>query len=324
MTTSYVLATRNNNGSEVLLAQKNVIDFRRTLPARNKALHVFEHPGEYVIPGGEIRAGERPVESGFRGFCELMRLPSPGVARLRTFYESASDALFWLLPADENPWLTLSRDEEIQRLNNFYKERDAAVYLDEVTGRLVSGWPVESYGELHAMLWAPARRAEELLGSRGWLSDWQQAQYELVRHALPAYSNYRLLQIQHNSRMPSAESEDVLRYMTQNPLVTTVQVYKDYQRLSPMLREGSAGQVIKSHGEVRLLGRGLKFAEHPLHPLVGGSYFVVASNGPEVVLLRTMLYAGVGDDDTHMFVGKTSDADMDEPAGPRYDQNAEG
>jgi hypothetical protein len=320
MASAYILAIRNHNGCEVLLAQKNVIDFRRTLPADNTTLRIYDYPGEYVLPGGEIREGENPARTALRHFCELMQVAPPRVATLQSFYEIEGQAYFWLLSAEDNPWLSLWSNHEIQRLNNYYKERDGAVYIDDATGRLASGWPSENYGELHALLWTSASRAAELLSPRGWLSKWQEEQYDLVRRAMPAYRNYSLFQIHNNRRMPSAECEDVLRYLNQNPLVMTVQVYKDYQRLSPMLTEG-VGQIINSHGEVRLNGRDLKFA---VEPLLGNSYFVVASNGAEVVMMpRTMIYIGKNQDGVYTFVSKISDAELDEPASSPTDPAAD-
>lgn len=300
MASSYVLAIRDHHGFEVLLAQRNVIDFRRTLHADNSTLHIYDNPGEYVLPGGEIRAGERPALAALRRFCELTRVPMPRLAALQKVHEIRGETYFWLLWPDNNPWLTLRHEGEVHRLNKYYKERDGAVYFDDDTKRLTSDLPTEDYGELHSLRWVSPSAAAEMLSPRGWLSDWQEEQYKLVQRVLPFYRNYNILEIHNNRRAPSAESENVLRYIMQNPLVTSVQVYKDqdHQRLNPMLTEG-AGQIINSHGEVRLLGRGMKFTEEPL---MGKSYFVVAYNGKELFNQLTMVYMGKEEDGVYIFI----------------------
>lgn len=305
MASSYILAIRNRKGFEVLLAQRNVIDFRRTLSADNTTLHVFDNPGEYVLPGGQVRAGENPARAALKRFSELMQMPMPRLAALQKFREIRGDTYFWLLWPDNNPWMTLRDDDEIQRLNNYYKERDDAVYFDDDAKRLASTWPAENYGELHHLLWVPSGKAVEVLSPHGWLSKWQEEQYELVRRALPHYRNYNILQLHNKQRMASAESEDALQYLVLNPLVTSVQVYKDHRRLNPMLTEG-AGQIIYAHGEVRLNGRGMKFVEEPL---VGNSYFVVAYNGKKLVRHHTMVYIGKEEAGAYMFISTNSAAD---------------
>jgi 8-oxo-dGTP pyrophosphatase MutT (NUDIX family) len=313
MASSYVLVIRNHQGFEVLLAQRNVIDFRRTLPADNSTLHIYDNPGEYVLPGGEIRAGERPAQAALRRFCELTRVPMPRVAALQKLHEIPGEAYFWLLWPDNNPWLILRHEGEVHRLNKYYKERDGAVYFDEDTKRLMSDLPTEDYGELHSLRWVSPGAAAEMLSPRGWLSDWQEEQYKLVQSALPFYRNYNILEIHNNRRAPSAKSENALQYLVNNPLVTSVQVYKDrdHQRLSPMLTEG-AGQIIHLHGgEVRLNGRGMKFTEEPL---MGNSYFVVAYNGKELFSHHTMVYMGREDDGVYMFIHTNAADDVaDEP-----------
>lgn len=338
MASAYILAIRNRSGCEVLLAQRNVIDYRRTLRGDDGALHIYDHPGEHALPGGAVHAGQsqtrgalRPVgEAGaddyvaaaaLQRFCEMTLMPAPRMARLRKLYESGG-ASFWVLAVEENPWLTLADDQEALRLNSYFRERDAAVYVDDAAGgRLASGWPADAYGELHALHWTSPAKAAELVSARGWLSKWQEEQFALVRRALPAYRNYSLQQVLSDRRMPSPVSEDALDHLVRNPLVTSIQVYKDYKRLSPILTEG-VGQIVNAHGEVRLSGRGLRFSERPQ---LGASYFVVASNGPDdVVMLRTMLYAGHDEDGTHTFVGKAAAADADEPPDTQYDPSAEG
>ncbi|HEX8558386.1 MAG TPA: hypothetical protein VF668_09800 [Pyrinomonadaceae bacterium] len=342
MVSAYILAIRNRSGCEVLLAQCNVIDYRRTLGGEDGALHIYDHPGEYILPGGVVagpgeaapRGALRPVGdarpdevvagAALQRFCELTRTPAPRAARLRKLYETEGVSSFWVLAAEENPWLTLADDQEALRLNNYFRERDAAVYEDAAAGgRLASSWPTAAYGELHALLWTPPAKAAELLSPRGWLSLWQEEQYKRVRRVLPAYRNYNLQQVLNDRRAPSAVCADALQHLVRNPLVTSIQVYKDYKRLSPILTEG-VGQIVNAHGEVRLQGRGLRFSEEPL---LGASYFVVASNGPdEVVMLRTMLYAGRDEHGTATFVGKVAadDADdADEPRDAQYDSSAE-
>lgn len=291
MASAYTLAVRNNNGWEVLLAQKNVIDFRRTLQPNNGVLHICEHPGEYVIPGGEVRNGEKPGHAALRVFAQETQSQMPESAVLQQFYNIGEEAYFWLLWADENPWMILSEDEQLHKKNKFFNERDGVVSLDTTTGRLISSWSWEYYGESHKLMWVPISDAWKILDPNGPLSPWQEGQYALVQQAIPAYSNYNLIQVYHNRRIFSGRSERALRHLELNPLATNVQVYQDYERTQPVLLGGS-GQITHVKGMKYLKAEKLKAVATP-EP--GREYFVVAYNGSDLVLMQMMTYTGKHD-----------------------------
>ena len=288
MASAYTLAIRNNNGWEVLLAQKNVINFRHTLQPNNAMFHLYEYPGEYVIPGGTIHNEERPSRAALRLFCEATQIKTPRSATLQQFYNVGDDAYFWLLWADDNPWMPLSDNDELQRKNTYFIERDKAVSIDTDTGRLISSWSWEYYGELHMLQWFQINEALSMFDPNESLSTWQEHQYALAQQAMPAYSNYNLIQVYNNNRVFPELSESAIQHLVQNPMLTNIQVYQDYERKHPVLLGGS-GQIIYSQGMAHL--RGEKFTVI-VEPVLGTSYFVVAYNGPELVLFQTMSYVG--------------------------------
>lgn len=295
MTLVSTLAIRNNNGWEVLLAQKNIIDFRRTLQPNNHTLHICENPGEYVIPGRRISEKEkaRLSHTAVRVFCEAVALPLPQTATVQQFYNVRDEAYFWLLWAEDNWWMRLSDDHELQEKNQYFLERDAAVSIETDTGRLVSNWSWEHYGEVHMLLWTPINNALDYFNPYVSLSAWQEGQYVLAQHSMPAYSeSYPLIEIFRNRRMPSEWSDGPLQYLMQNPMVTNIQVYQGPDRKHPVLMGGS-GQIIYSHGRVNLKAEKLTLIKNPE---LGVSYFVVAFNGPELVLHQTMVYVGFRND----------------------------
>ncbi|HEX8175063.1 MAG TPA: hypothetical protein VF543_08090 [Pyrinomonadaceae bacterium] len=288
MASAYTLAIRNNNGWEVLLAQNNVIDFRKTLQPGNTTLHLCEHPGEYVIPGGAIQSGERPGHAALRLFCEATRIKRPHSATVQQFYSIGEDTYFWLLRAEDNLWMTLSDNEELRKKNTYFIERDKAVSIDTDTGRLISSWSWEYYGEIHMLQWSPISEALTKFDPNEQLSTWQENQYIIAKQAMPAYSNYKLIQVYHNERMFPVWSESAIQHLVQNPMLTNIQVYQDYERKHPVLLGGS-GQIIYSQGMTHLKVE--KFTTI-VEPVLGGSYFVVAYNGPEIVLFQTLHYIG--------------------------------
>ena len=287
MASAYALAIRNNNCLEVLLAQKNVIDFRRTLRANNSTLYLCEHPGEYVIPGGDIPPGEAPDRAVLRAFCEGVQVELPRRATVQKFYGAGGESQFWLLWADKNPWMRLDDDRELQKKNRYFMERDGAVSLDE-SGRLVSNWSPEHYGELHLLQWLPIGDALGKFNPNDSLSDWQEGQYALARRAMPAYDNYNLIWVYNHERAFPTRSERALQHLVQNTMFTNIQIYRDRHRKHPVLLGGS-GQIIYSRGLAHVRGeRSTVIAE----PVLDHCYFVVAYNGPEIVLFQTMSYVG--------------------------------
>jgi len=295
MTLVSTLAIRNNNGWEVLLAQKNIIDFRRTLQPNNNILHICENAGEYVIPGRRISEKEKSSLShtAIRVFCEAVGIPLPQTAMIQQFYKVDDKAYFWLLWAEDNPWMRLGNDHELQEKNRRFLERDATVSIDTETGRLVSSLSWEHYGEVHMLLWTPINNASDYFNPYASLSAWQEGQYVLAQQSMPAYGeSYPLIEIFRNRRMPSEWSDDALQYLVQNPMVTNIQVYQRPDRKHPVLMGGS-GQILYSHGRVYLKAEKLTLIKSPE---LGVSYFVVAFNGSELVLHQTMVYVGACDD----------------------------
>ncbi|HYY56627.1 MAG TPA: hypothetical protein VE842_04790 [Pyrinomonadaceae bacterium] len=312
MPLAYTLAIRNNNGWEVLLAQKNVIDFRRTLQVNNSTLHLCEHPGEFVIPGKTTRERERPEYAAVRVFCEQVQIEMPRRATIQQFYNIGDKARFWLLWAEDNPWMSLGDDKNLQRKNRYFMERDGAVSVDTETERLTSSWPAEDYGEVHLLVWVPVNNALDYFNPYQSLSAWQEGQYALAQQAMPAYENYRLIKVYNNERMFPHWSERALQHMAQNPLVTHIQVYQKSDRKHPVLIGGS-GQITYSQGRAYLKGERSTVI---IEPVLGASYFVVAYNGPELVLHHTMIYVGNGRG-THKFSGEIHASELigpgDEP-----------
>ncbi|HEV2913208.1 MAG TPA: hypothetical protein VGX92_07820 [Pyrinomonadaceae bacterium] len=290
MPLAYTLAVRNNNGWEVLLAQKNVIDFRRTLPFDNRTLYLCEHPGEFVIPGKAISEREGLEYAAVRAFCEEVQIEMPSYATIQQFYNIGDEARFWLLWAEDNPWMSLSDDQALKRKNRYFMERDASVSVDTETERLTSSWPADRYGDLHMLVWVPINNALDYFNPYNRLSVWQEGQYALAQQAMPAYDNYRLIKVYNNDRMFPHWSERALQHMVQNPLVTYIQIYKKSDRRHPVLIGGS-GQIIYSEGRAYLKA---EKSTAIVEPVLGASYFVVAHNGPELVLHHTMIYVGKG------------------------------
>ena len=228
MTLVSTLAIRNNNGWEVLLAQKNVIDFRRTLQPNNHTLHICENPGEYVIPGRRISEKEksRLSHTAIRVFCEAVAIPLPYTAKVQHFYNLRDEANFWLLWAEDNWWMRLSNDHDLREKNQYFLRRDAAVSIETDTGRLVSSWSWERYGEVHMLLWTPINNALDYFNPCAALSAWQEGQYVLAQQCMAAYrESYPLIEVFRNRRIPSEWSDVALQYLVQNPMVTNIQVY---------------------------------------------------------------------------------------------------
>lgn len=291
MTLVSTLAIRNNNGWEVLLAQKNVIDFRRTLQPNNHTLHICENPGEHVIPGRRISDKEKSKLShtAIRVFCEAVAIPLPHTAKIQQVYNVRDEAYLWLLWAEDNWWMRLSNDHELREKNQYFLRRDAAVSIETDTGRLVSSWSWERYSDVHMLLWTPINNALDYFNPCAGLSSWQEGQYVLAQQCMPAYrESYPLIEVFRNRRIPSVWSDDALQYLVQNPMVTNIQVYLRPDRKHPVLMGGS-GQIVYSQGRVYLKGEKLTLIKHPE---LGGHYFVVAFNGPELVLHQTMVHVG--------------------------------
>lgn len=299
MTLVSTLAIRNNNGWEVLLAQKNVIDFRRTLQPNNHTLHICENPGEFVVPGRRISEKEksRLSHTAIRVFCEAVAIPLPQAATVQQLYNVRDEAYFWVLWAEDNWWMQLSNDHVLREKNRYFLERDAAVSIETDTGRLVSSWSWEHYGEVHMLVWAPIGNALNYFDPCASLSAWQEGQYVLAQHSMPAYrESYPLIEIFRNRRIPSEWSDGALQYLVQNPMVTNIQVYQRPDRKHPVLMGGS-GQVTYSHGRVHLRAEKLTLI---MNPELGVNYFIVAFNGPELVLHQSMIYVGKCND-SHKF-----------------------
>jgi hypothetical protein len=312
MTLVSTLAIRNNNGWEVLLAQKNVIDFRRTLPSNNRTLYICENPGEYVIPGRRIAEKEKSQLShtAIRVFCEAVGLPLPQSATVQQLCNVRDEASFWLLPAEENWWMRLSNDHELQEKNRFFLQRDAAVSIETDTGRLVSSWSWEHYNDIHMLVWSPIKNALDYFNPYGSLSAWQEGQYVLAQLSMPAYGeSYPLIEVFRNRRKPSNWSDAALQYLVQNPMVTNIQVYQNADRKQPVLMGGS-GQIVYAQGKVYLTGEKLTLIKNPE---LGASYFIVAFNGPELVLHQTMIYVGVCND-SHKFSSDNAEITKESPA----------
>ncbi|HBB88610.1 MAG TPA: hypothetical protein DC047_13445 [Blastocatellia bacterium] len=309
MPRAYTLALRNNNGWEVLLAQKNIIDFKRTLQADNRTLYICENPGEYVIPGREVteKERERLGHTAVSVFCEAVQLQIPNTATVQQFHNIRDQAYFWLLWTEDNWWMSLSNDDELREKNRYFLERDGAVSIDTETGRLVSSWSWEHYGEVHMLLWTPINNALDYFNPYDSLSAWQEGQYVLAQHSMPAYSgNYPLIEVFKNRRMLSEWSDGALQYLAQNPMVTNIQVYLGPDRKHPIMMGGS-GQIIYSKGRAYLKGEKstlIKSLE------LGATYFVVAFNGPELVLHQTMVYVGTCND-SHKFSSEISATDLE-------------
>ena len=309
MTRVSILAIRNNNGWEVLLAQKNVIDFRRTLQPNNRTLHICENPGEFVIPGRRIseKEKEKLSHTAIRVFCEAVALPLPRTATVQQFHNVRDEAYFWLLWAEDNWWMRLSNDHELQEKNQFFLERDRAVSIETDTGRLVSSWSWEHYGEVHMLVWTPINNALDYFNPRDSLSAWQEGQYVLAQHSMPAYGeSYALIEVFRNRRLLSELSDSALQYLVQNPMVTNIQVYQSPDRKYPVLMGGS-GQIVYSQGHVYLKAEKLTLIKIPE---LGVSYFVVAFNGPDLVLHQTMVYVGVCND-SHKFSSDSASMDLE-------------
>jgi hypothetical protein len=312
MPSAYTLAIRNNNGWEVLLAQKNVIDFRQTLQPGNSSLYLYEHPGEYVIPGGTIYDGERPGYAALRIFCEAIQVRQPRSAAVQQFYNIRDEAYFWLLWADDNPWMLLSDDDELQRKNTRFLERDKAVSIDTDTGRLISSLSWEHYGETHLLQWCSIDEALSKFDPNEGLSTWQEHQYTIAQQAMPSYSNYNLIRVYNNKRMFPDWSESAIQHLVQNPMLTNIQVYQDDERKQPVLLGGS-GQIIYSQGMAHL--RGEKFTVI-VEPVLGTSYFVVAYNGPVLMLFQMMSYVGHSRD-WYKFSSQSTSTELTQLDGPR-------
>ena len=309
MTLAYTLAIRNNNGWEVLLAQKNIIDFRRTLQANNRTLYICENPGEYVIPGREISEKEREKLShtAVRVFCEAVQVQIPESATVQQFFNVRDEAYFWLLWAEDNWWMQLQDDDELREKNRYFLERDGAVSIDTDTGRLVSSWSWEHYGEVHMLLWTPINNALDYFNPNDSLSAWQEGQYVLAQHSMPAYTrSYPLIEVFRNRRLPSEWSDSALQYLAQNPMVTNIQVYQKPDRKHPVLMGGS-GQIVYSKGRAYLKGDKLTLIKKPE---LGATYFVVAFNGPELVLHQTMVYVGTCNE-SHKFSSEISATELE-------------
>ncbi len=313
MTRVHTLAIRNNNGWEVLLAQKNIIDFRRILQPNNRTLYICENPGEFVIPGREVteKERERLSHTAIRVFCEAVQMQVPQTATVQQFHNIRDEAYFWLLWAEDNWWMQLSNDEELRAKNQFFLERDGAVSIDTDTGRMVSSWPWEHYGEVHMLLWTPINNALDYFNPYDSLSAWQEGQYVLAQQAMPAYSgNYPLIEVFKNRRMPSERSAGALQYLVQNPMVTNIQVYQRPDRKHPVLMGGS-GQIVYSKGRVYLKGEKLTLIKDPE---LGAIYFVVAFNGPELVLHQSMIYVGTCND-SYNFSSEIGSTEFEMPDG---------
>ncbi|HEX5708367.1 MAG TPA: hypothetical protein VFX96_13775 [Pyrinomonadaceae bacterium] len=302
MPSVYTLAIRQRNGWEALLAQKHVIDLRRTLHPENNLLHICHDPGEVVIPGGLKRAGESLGRAALRIFCEKTNRQLPKTATLETFYQFG-DQHFLLLRADENDWLSLAREEELENLNRQLARREEAVAIDPVSGRLASSWPWRFYQDIHQLFWWPLRDVLELFTDKSTLGEWQAEQYALAQQVAPAYDNYPLILVSHNRRDVPKTFEQALSKLVNDHPVTSIQVYPegDWER-STLLMLGRAGRIAYAHGVEQLKGDHFEFFnEHT--PRVGAFYVVWAYNGKDRVLAgQTMSYAGTDEFGRHIFV----------------------
>lgn len=302
MPSVYALAIRQRNGWEALLAQKHVIDLRRTLHPENNLLHICPNPGEVVIPGGLKRAGESLGRAALRIFCEHTNRQLPKTAALESFYQ-LGDQHFLLLRADENDWLSLSRDEELERLNSHFARRDEAVTIDPETGRLTSSWPWRFYQDIHHLFWWPLRDVLELFTDKSALGEWQAEQYTLAQQVVHAYDNYPLVLVSHRRRDFPKSFEQALSKLVNDHPVTSIQVFAegDWER-STLLMFGRAGRITYKQGVEHLKGDHFEFF-NDCTPRVGAFYVVWAYNGKDRVIAgQTMSYAGTDEFGRHVFV----------------------
>lgn len=301
MSSVYTLAIRHHNGWEALLAQKHVIDLRRTLHPENNLLHVCDNPGEVVIPGGFKRAEESLGQAALRVFCEKTNQPLPQTATLWSFYQ-IGDQHFMMLRDDENIWLSLTREEELDGLNGRLASYEEAVTVDPETGRLVSSWSWRHYRDIYRFFWWPLRDALELFTDKKSLSDWQEKQYARVQRVLPFYENYPLVLVSQNRREPQGTFEQALRKLINDHPLTSIQVYPEGdQERSALLMLGRAGRITYADGVEQLKGDHFEFFTAP--PQVGAFYVVWAYNGKDRVLAgHTMSYAGTDEFGRHTFI----------------------
>jgi hypothetical protein len=318
MPSVYTLAIRHHNGWEALLAQKHVIDYRRTLHPENNLLHICHDPGEVVIPGGVKRTGESLGQAALRIFCEKTNQPPPQTATLWSFYQ-IRDQHFMLLRDDENGWLTLTREGGLDDINARFALYEEAVTIDPQTGRLVSSWPWRCYQDTYQFFWRPLRDVLELFPDKK-LDEWQARQYERAQQVAPFYENYPLVLVSQNRRRDFSRTfEQALSKLINEHPVTSIQVYPEGDRdRTTLLMLGRAGRITYANGVEQLKGDHFDiFAP----PRVGDFYMVWAYNGNQRVLPgRTMSYAGTDEFGRHTFV-KTSYGD-EEHAEERADQEA--
>jgi hypothetical protein len=302
MPSVYTLAIRQHNGWEALLAQRHVVDLRRTLHPENNVLHICHNPGEVVIPGGVKRVGESLGRTALRVFCEKTNRQLPHTATLEKFYQ-IRDQHFMLLRENENSWLTLSRDEELYNLNRHLTRYEEAVTVDRETGRLTSSLPWRYYQDIHHFFWWPLRDVLELFTDKKSLGEWQAEQYALVQQVGRFYDNYPLVLVGQNRRDFSKTFEQALSKLVNDHPVTSIQVYPEYDRdRSTLLMFGRAGRITHAHDGVEQL-KGDHFEFFSERPLVGAVYVVWAYNGKDRVLEgETMSYAGTDDFGSHTFV----------------------
>ncbi len=302
MPSVYTLAIRQRNGWEALLVQKHVIDLRRTLHPENNLLHICHNPGEVVIPGGLARTGESYGRAALRIFCEKTNRRWPKTATLETFYQF-DEQHFLLLRADENDWLSLSRDEELESLNRTFTLREEAITIDPATGRLTSSWPWWFYQDIHQLFWWPLRDVLELFTDKSTLGEWQAEQYALAQQVAAAYDNYPLTLVAHNRRGFPKTFEQALSKLVNDRPVTSIQVYpEDDSERSTLLMLGRAGRITYAHGGEQLKGDHFEFF-NDYTPRIGASYVVWAYNGKDRMLAgRIMSYAGTEEFGRHVFV----------------------
>lgn len=309
MPSVYTLATRQRDGWDVLLAQKHVIDLRRTLHPENNLLHLCQNPGEVVIPGGPRHAGESPGRAALRVFCEKTNRRLPHTATLESFHQ-IGDHHFVLLRADQNDWLSLRHDADLDALNRRLALFEEGVVVDGATGRLVSSRPWWYYQDVHQFFWWPLRDVLELFTDKQRLGDWQAEQYALARQVMPAYDNYSLLLVHQDRRDAPSAFEQALSKLVHDHPVTSVQVYPEGDRERTTLHMlGRSGRITVEGGVERLKVDHFEFFERPR---VGGRYVVWAYNGKDRVRAdQLMTYAGTDNLGRHVF-DKT--ADFDAPA----------
>lgn len=314
MGSAYLIPIRQSadNGSEVLLAQSHVIDYRHTL--ERAQLRIYDNPGEITCIGGEIKKTtvvsestlvESPAYAALRSFCEEALIPRPQTAVLYSFQVEESFHYF-ICTMDENPWLRLLSDEALYEKNFFFAERDIKLQSSLERGVLPDDWSWRSYGRIHRLAWLrlnmedPPREPE-------WSRIWREEQYALVRKVAPRYPQYRLVQIYNNERITAVTCNSVLRKLEQNPVLTNVQVYLDADRTKPVLLNGKGG--IRNEPDATHLK--IRDYNQAATPSIGESHFVIAFKGSNLVLLQRMWLVEGPTDGTYTFSSRALEPIME-------------